>query len=128
MVSVQPALSLGTRWLLPGLVPVFRPQHLLLQRQSNVSILNVRRPWKRCPVPFAGQQAFRKVNSFLKIHYFMTQPFHFLQKLIVTILEGPDRLVCTTKPSTTNTVRYGPPDGGDGQEKNRPAPKYEEYR
>ncbi len=104
------------------------PQHLLRQRQSNVSILNVRRPWKLCPVPFAGQQAFRKVNSFLKIHYFMTQPFHFLQQLIVTILEGPDRLVRTTKPSTTNTVRYGPPDGGDSQEKNCPTPKYEEYR
>ena len=58
----------------------------------------------------------------------MTQPFHFLQQLIVTILEGPDRLVRTTKPSTTYAVRYGPPDGGDSQEKGRPTPKYEEYR
>ncbi len=99
-----------------------------VQRQSNVSILNVRRPWKRRPVPVAGQQAFRKVNSFLKIHYFVTQPFHFLQQRVVIILEEPDRLVWTTQPSTTNTIRYGSPDGGDSQEKCRPPPKYEEYR
>jgi len=64
----------------------------------------------------------------LKIHYFVTQHFHFLKQLIVTILEGPNRLVRATKPSTTNTVGYGPPDGGDSQEKCRPTPKYEEYR
>ncbi len=90
--------------------------------------MNVRRPWKRCPVPVAGQQALRKVNSFLKIHYFVTQPFHFLQQRVVIILEEPDRLVGTTQPFTTNTVRYGPPDGGDSQEKSRPTPKFEKYR